>query len=349
MKQKKEILSSGELSIFCTQISLILKSGLLIADGVDVIFQELKDSRIKNVYKVIREELNNSVPLYKAMENSGYFPGYLVSMCHVGNKAGKLEEVMTSFSEYYEREEYVKIKIKNSIFFPIILFFLMSFVVILLVTKIFPIFEEMARDLGADINASSFISFSTGIAVGKVIMYCNIAIMIFITILFLIWHTQKGKTFIINIMKKMPLLRDINKKITAFRFLSSLNLLLTSGMNIDNSIDLLHQIVHNSELKNKIEIYKNSIKHGNNYITSLSDLALFSSMHIQMLNMGHRSGELDNIMSKLINIYENEYNQSISNAVSFIEPILVGILSIVIGIILISVMLPLMNIMSSIS
>ena len=87
---------------------------------------------------------------------------------------------------------------------------------------------------------------------------------------------------------------------------------------------------------------------GESFIDSVSELSLFSSMHIQMLNMGQRTGEMDVVMKKLTIIYENEADRSIGNAVSLIEPALVGTLCIVIGFILISVMLPLMNIMSSI-
>ena len=142
--------------------------------------------------------------------------------------------------------------------------------------------------------------------------------------------------------------KSIVKKIAAYRFTSSMSLLLSSGMNLDKSINILLDVVEDSTLKNKIEICYKSIENGDNFIDAVSKLSIFSSMHLQMLNMGQRTGEMDSIMEKLTNIYENEAEQALNNSVALIEPILVGILSIVIGFILISVMLPLMNIMSSI-
>jgi type IV pilus assembly protein PilC len=119
-------------------------------------------------------------------------------------------------------------------------------------------------------------------------------------------------------------------------------------MNMDKSINLLIEILENSELKNKVELLKVSMDQGNSFIESLSKLNIYSKMHMQMLSMGSKTGEIDNVMKKLTQIYENEADEALSHAVALIEPVLVGILSIAIGIILISVMIPLMNIMSSI-
>lgn len=197
-------------------------------------------------------------------------------------------------------------------------------------------------------ESSALLSFSTGIMAGKFTMGFVIAILILIVITAIFVRTEKGKVFYSQFFSNFIFTKSIMKKITAYRFSSSMSLLLSSGMNVDKSMDILLEIVENRELKNKIESCSKSMKAGDSFIDALSKLSVFSSMHVQMLNMGQRTGEMDNVMSKLTNIYENESDQAISNAVSLVEPVLVGILSIAIGIILISVMLPLMNIMSSI-
>ena len=138
------------------------------------------------------------------------------------------------------------------------------------------------------------------------------------------------------------------KKITAYRFSSAMSLLLNSGMNVDSSIDMLLDIVEEPVLKEKIQQCKDSMKSGVSFLDSINKLSLFNSMHMQMLNMGQKIGEMDVVMNKLTDIYENEAEQAINNTVSLIEPVLIGVLSVLIGVILISVMLPLMNIMSSI-
>lgn len=342
--------SSSELSFFCMQIALILKSGMLVSEGIDSMYNDSEDGNIKEALGILKDELANRVPLYTAMEKSGCFPSYVINMSQIGSLTGSLENVMKSLSDYYDREEYIKIKIKNSIFYPSMLFVMMSFVIILLVTKIFPVFENMISELGGELSseASVLMSFSTGIIAGKFTMGFVVIMLILILGIYVLLKTKKGKIFLSNFLEHFFFTKSIIKKITAYRFTSSMSLLLSSGINIDKSINILLDIVEDSTLRNKIEICCKSMEDGENFIESISKLSLFSNMHLQMLNMGQRIGEIDNVMVKLTNIYENEAEQALNNSVALIEPVLVGVLSIVIGFILISVMLPLMNIMSSI-
>lgn len=342
--------TSWELSYFCTQVAMILKSGMLISDGIDWMYNDIEEGNIKNALEILKDELSNKVPLYKAMENSGFFPSYVVNMCQIGNATGSLDDVMYSLSEYYEREGFLKTKIKNSLFYPSMLFVMMSFVIIVLVTKIFPIFEDMINELGGQLpGESSFImSFSAGIMTGKFVLAFVVIILILLVASYIISRTKNGKLSLIKLFGSIKFLKSIINKITAYRFALSMSLLLSSGMNIESSILLLLDITEDETLKNKIKQCSNSMESGEDFLESVSKLSLFSSMHLQMMNMGQRVGELDVVMKKLTLTYEQEADQSINNAVSLIEPILVGTLCVVIGFILISVMLPLMNIMSSI-
>lgn len=343
-------LSSSELSYFCTQVSMILKSGMLISDGIEWMYNDIEEGNVKNALGILKDELSNKVPLYKAMENSDYFPSYIINMSQIGNVTGRLDDVMNSLSEYYERENYLKSKIRNSVFYPSMLFIMMSFVILVLVTKIFPIFEGMIEELGGHLsNESSFImSFSTGIMTGRFAMVFVLLILFVAAVIYILYKTENGKIRINKLLKSNIFTKSIVKKIVAYRFASSMSLLLSSGMNIENSINMLLDIADEPELKCKIEECRSSMNAGDDFLESISKLSLFSSMHIQMLNMGQRTGELDTVMKKITNIYEVESDQSINNAVSLIEPVLVGTLCVVIAFILISVMLPLMNIMSSI-
>lgn len=342
--------TSEELSYFCTQVAMILKSGILISDGIEWMYNDIEEGNIKNALGVLKDELSKKLPLYKAMENSGFFPSYVVNMCQIGNATGRLDDVMYSLSEYYEREGYLKTKIKNSLFYPSMLFVMMSFVIIILVTKIFPIFEGMINELGGQLPGESkfLMSFSAGIMTGKFTLAFVVVILMLLIATYMISKTKKGNSSLIKLFGNIKFLKSIMNKITAYRFAYSMSLLLSSGMNFENSILLLLDIAEDDTLKSKIKQLSDSMESGEDFITSLSKLSLFSGMHLQMMNMGQKTGELDVVMKKLSSTYEQEVDQSINNAVSLIEPILVGTLCIVIGFILISVMLPLMNIMSSI-
>lgn len=109
-KPANKKLSSSELSFFCMQIAMILKSGMLISDGIDWMYDDVKEGNVKNALCILKNSLSEKVPLHIAMRNSGYFPSYIVNMSQIGSVTGKLEEVMISLSEYYDREDFLKAK-----------------------------------------------------------------------------------------------------------------------------------------------------------------------------------------------------------------------------------------------
>ena len=351
MKNKSsKKLSSSELSYFCTQVAMILKSGMLISDGIDWMYNDIEESNVKDALGVLKKELSGKIPLHEAMEKSEYFPSYIVNMSQIGSVTGRLEDVMNSLSEYYDRESFIKSKMRNSFFYPAMLFVMMAFVIVLLVAKIFPIFENMFKELGGQLSNdhSSMMSFSSGLLIGKIILVFVLVIVALMFLTYLAFKTESGKNTIYKFLSSFPLTKSVMNKITAYRFASGMSLLLSSGMNVESSIDMLLDIVDEPVLKSKIEQCSKSIDSGEEFLKSVDKLSLFTSIHMQMLSMGQRTGEMDVVMKKLTDLYENEADQSISNAVSLIEPVLVGTLCIVIGFIMISVMLPLMNIMSSI-
>ncbi|MDD2494823.1 MAG: type II secretion system F family protein [Tissierellia bacterium] len=343
-------LSSSELSYFCMQIALILKSGILIHDGIEWMYNDIEEGRIKNVIGSVKKELSNKIPLFEAMKKTECFPSFVVNMCQIGNLTGRLDDVMVSLSEYYDREDYLKLKIKNAILYPAMLFVMMSAIIILLVIKIFPIFENMLNELGGEINttASMIMSFSTGIFTGRLTMILAIIVLVFMMLLIITYKTNRGRDVLYKFFNNFSFIKTILKKVTAYRFSYSMSLLLSSGMTIEKSIDILLEITDNEQLNYIIKNCSNNLKAGDCFSDTLSQLSIFSNMHIQMLKLGQRSGELDEVMKKLTIIYEQEVDVAINNAISLVEPMLVGFLSVVIGAILISVMLPLMNIMSSI-
>ena len=188
------------------------------------------------------------------MDNSGYFPSYIISMSEIGSATGRLDDVMNSLSDYYERETYLKSKIKSSVFYPTMLFIMMSFVILILVTKIFPIFEGMIEELGGQLSSQSsfMMSFSAGMMTGKFAMVFVIAVLIAAFIIYVLNKTEKGKASLNKLLSNSIFTKSIMNKITAYRFASGMSLLLSSGMNAESSINMLLDVVDEPELKSKI-------------------------------------------------------------------------------------------------
>jgi type IV pilus assembly protein PilC len=360
-KQKSlRVLSSGDLSIFCLQLSLILKAGIPLHEGLTTLGD--RNNKLIETKQKIRGVLGKAVdtmadsvelgaPLHSAMKQTGVFPDYVLSMVEIGEGTGKLDNVLESLGEYYEKEQYLKTKIRNSLMYPVFLFIIMSVVIVLLVSQIFPIFKDMLEKMGGSLSAGeqAMADFSRSLATGEYTMYIILALSVIFVLIAVLLKTGFGKHIGAAFIAAFPLTRNINKKIAASRFANAMAMTLSSGMDFSEAMHMAVNLIDNDNLRHKFETCMREIDEGASFSTAIAKTDIFSGMYIKFIEIGQKTGSVDSVMKKISDICDTEADTSINNVTSVIEPLLVGILSIIIGIILVSVMIPLVNVMSSIA
>jgi type IV pilus assembly protein PilC len=192
----------------------------------------------------------------------------------------------------------------------------------------------------------AMLNISTGI---KNYSFIILAVLIVITLaIYLFIKTSDGRKVIDKWRVNAPLIRDITRKIYAARFSMVMSLLVKSGIEHDDALDMVRDVVGNTFVAYKISECKKMISEGVDLREAYAGTGIFPSLFSKMINIGYKTGEMDSMMAKISGIYENDVDNSLNKAASVIEPVLVIILSVVVGIILMTVMLPLINIMSSI-
>ena len=359
-KQRLKKLSSGDLSIFCFQLSLILKAGIPLNEGLNTLGDEASEmaeskQKIKGILaKTIRNmatEVEIGSPLSYAMKKEGVFPDYVISMVEIGEQTGKLDNVLEALGDYYERDQYVKTKIRNSMMYPVFLFIIMSVVIVLLVSRVFPIFSSMIESMGGSLSESeqAVSAFAGSLAAGTYTMYIILGLAALVIIVALLAKTKPGKNIVGQIAAIFPLTKNINKKIAASRFANAMSMTLSSGMDINSALNMAVNLIENSVFKNKFAECIKEIEEGGSFSKAIGKTGAFSGMYVKFIEIGQKTGTADAVMKKIADICDGEADTSLNNATSVIEPLLVGILSVIIGIILISVMIPLVSVMSNIS
>ena len=352
-KKRLKKLSSGDLSIFCYQLSLILKAGIPLNEGLNTLggdsgsLAESKQKISGVLGRTVSEMAANSErgdPLAVAMKKAGVFPEYVINMVEIGENTGKLDNVLESLGDYYERDQYIKAKIRNSMMYPVLLFIIMSAVIVLLVTRVFPLFKDMLKNMGAQSGA-----FDGSIAAGQYTMYIILGLAALSLIIALFSKTKPGKNMVSAFAAAFPLTKNINKKIAASRFANAMSMTLSSGMDVAAALKMSVNLIGNSVYRNRFSKCVQEIESGRSFSSAIGKTGAFSGMYIKFIEVGQKTGTVDTVMKKISDICDNEADTSLNNATSFIEPLLVGILSTVIGIILISVMIPLVQVMSNIS
>ncbi len=336
--------SAQELSVFSAQLALVLRSGMFLPDGVAAMAKESGDP----VLMKLNLSVQGGGKLAAAMKEAAMFPDYMVNMVSLGEAAGKLEQVMESLSSYYEREHAVKNQLKSAVFYPMMLVGIMIVVIAVLLIKVLPVFADVFADLGGAAGAVSPDIAAFGAAAGYVALGVACLMLAFCAFLSFRLRSAEGYAKLMKTFLRLGFTKKLAEKIAAGRFAFALSMLLESGHAIDAALETLPQIVDNLAYGTRILACREAMAGGASFSRAVEESGLFSGMYAHILGVGFRAGALDSVTSKVADIYEGEIDRSVARLVSVVEPALVALLCAAIGAILLSVMLPLMEIMTSI-
>lgn len=345
-KKKLTPFSNMEAASFCSQMAIILKSGISSIEGITIMLEDVSQENEKQLLLQIQETLMQTGSLYEALAAAGVFPAYLLNMVQIGEQTGKLDDVMDSLANYYEKEASLAQTIKNAVTYPLIMLMMMTLVILVLITKVMPVFNQVFEQLGTQMTGFSRIILNIGIFINAhAIIFFGILAALVIFVIFLI-KSSKGQSLFRSFADKFASNRDLSQKIAAYRFSNGMALTLSSGLTPEECLNLASELTEQASFRNKLEQCRASVSQGNDLCEVLLEQGIFSGTYARMATIASRTGVLDEIMDKIAAQYEEDIDARISGMIAAIEPTLVIILSVIVGIILLSVMLPLMGIMS---
>ena len=348
MKIKATILNNTEITAFCSQMALLLKAGITPIEGLEIMLSDTTEDASQSILCTMLEILKEGEQFHVAAKAVGVFPDYVLHMISIGEESGRLDDVMNSLALYYEREENMQNNIRGAISYPLIMIGMMFLIIAILLTKVLPIFQQIFQQLGSEMNGLSRSLLNLGTTLNRYsLLFISIC---FITILLFIFlrNTKKGKSILHTLFQSLPLINQISSQIAVGRFASGMALTLSSGLDTFHSLDMVNKLVENKKVSEQIIKCKSYIENGTNFADALNKANIFSNFNARMIAVGFRTGNIDQVMKKIAKNYEDEIDNKLSSFISILEPTLVIILSIIVGFILFSVILPLMGIMSSI-
>lgn len=341
-------MEAEDLAWFCEQIALVQKSGIGIHDGVSLLTDSTDDQRQLSVLKRLETELKTMIPLSAAMKAAGGFPPYLIRMSEIGEVSGNLDKVMTNLSDFYQRDAELRRKLRSALVYPVVLLVMMAAVIVLLIVRVLPIFSEILSAFGGEMPGVSLALLNFGFFLGRNGWWL-LPLIIFLIIALVIWfRQQKGRLMLEKFKTRAPLIGSIYRQIYAARFSLALSYLISSGIDLDTSLKMTEDMLDNELIRRKIIVCREEISSGKDPFEALQETELFPKIFARMLALGSRTGNLDQVMGKISKTYESDVQNRLARLTSLVEPMLVIILSLIVGVILLTVMLPLIQIMSSI-
>lgn len=349
IKEHKDIKASKNLSknikpnvlnSFLNQFSILLKSGIDVKFALKTLREQENNSLLKEALKNIENNLNYGFTLSEAFSKANVFPELISGTISAGEASSKLPETLKILSEYYEADRKTKESLKNALYYPGILLLVTFLVVILIVTFVLPRYIELFNsyeNLELPLITRMLIYFSS-------FMY-RYGLIVFLLIIFgglLLIRLANNRLLygFSKIILKIPFIGNYIRNYETQKFSGIFSLLIGSGIDTIESIKIASNSINNQFLKNEILNSVNYILKGNTIYDSFSKTDVFPNMFLNLVNIGEHSSNLVETMDISFNYYKDIVNQQSKKLTAIFEPIIIIIVSLIVGSIVIAIALP---------
>lgn len=340
--------SNIELSSFCGQFALILKSGISALEGLSIMLEDMVSKEEKQILGQMLEYMQQTGSFYQALSHTGLFPAYMVHMVQIGEETGTLDEVMQALCDHYTREDSVVQAVKSAVTYPSIISGMMVVVIVILLVKVMPIFNQVFIQLGTEMTGFSKSLMSLGAAINRYSILLLVLLALLVALVLYGTKTLRGKQLFRKIGYKLPFIKSLHDQVAVCRFASGMSLTLSSGMDSEQSMDLVSALNDDPHFQHKLDTCRALMAQGETLSDAFRQSGIFTGMYSRMVSIASKTGTMDQVMSQISTLCQDDIDTNISNKLAILEPTLVIILSIIVGIILLSVMFPLMGIMANI-
>lgn len=344
IKELVMVISELEKAAFCQQLAMMIDGGISLDDGIEMISEQVDNNEYKQLLLSISKDITQGNNLSTALSNSNSFDDYMVNMVTVGETSGYLDKVLNQLSTYYQRNHNTKSKIYDALTYPFILIIMMLVVIIVLVFKILPLFKTVLNNMGLTISSLSNSLMNISQVLAIIILIVLVLIIIILTISLLI--TKNKNYSMITLLEKFKVTSKVSYSLAIAQFAYCLSLLTNSGYNQNDTLDMCYNMCDNTKLKPVLNNIKQESENSS-LTNALLKYPVFTNTYNRLLILGLKSGHFEQSITTVANEYEKQVDITIDNFINMIEPILVVVMSLIVGIILLSVMLPLTSIMSS--
>ena len=344
----KKKLNNEELITFCSQMALILKSGISALEGIYIMEEGDVSGDGKEILKELREEIEMCGMLYPAMEKSGVFPEYALHMTEIGEQTGRLDETMEALAAYYQREEETLEAVKSAVTYPAAMLGMMLVIIVVLFVKVMPVFEQVYLQLGQEMTgvARNILNIGNWMRQSAIVLSVIAAIALILVICAVFSEKFRDKLF--GKISKIGFMKKTAWKRARTRFASGMAMALKSGLDMDESLMLAGKLVDYEPLRKQIAVCQEEMKKGESFPKAVKKAHIFEGMQERLMVIGYETGATDEVMEQAADLYQKELQDQIQKMIGILEPTLVGVLCVIVGVILLSVMLPLAGIMAGI-
>lgn len=337
-----------DLSIFCNQFHVLFGSGISIFDTINILQEQTCNKKIKNSLSNISLEIQKGSELSDAMRRYiKFYPTFMLNMIKIGEESGRLEEILESLANYYQRESNIRGKLKSAMAYPVIIFIITSIISVAMIAKVVPIYTNILIGMGAELPFVTRIIISISGVINNDFFVILIILLLCIFSVRTYVKTPKGKYNYDSLKLHVPIISKLYTKALCSKFSRCMSVLISSGITLNGATGLAIDVLDNTYAKAKLKKIEKDIEEGINISKALTRTGFFPRILISMVSVGEETGRLDEMLNKSAEIFESEVSEGIEKVTVMVQPAMILLLSAIVGVIILSIMLPMYSIMDN--
>ncbi len=346
---KKVTLSLSEVSAVCLELSMFFHAGADAGSALSLLAEETDISSVKDTFRAMSARIDDGASLSEAVRESGIFPNDVSKMIEVGEKTGRCEEALRSLSDYYAKKDEMDHHLRGALLYPSILLGVMLTVIVVLLTKILPIFNNVYSSLGGRMTGIAGGLLHFGEMLGAILPVFFVIMAAAAVFLIVFSSVENVRNALLRFFAKHRTDRGTAKKMADARFAEALSMAICSGMTSYEAVYSAAQIFDDNEkAKQKCDSCLSLLENGESLAAALRESGLLPPSECRLLALGTASGNAEDVSHEIADRLNRSAIDSLERLVGLVEPIMVIFTSLLVGAILLTVMLPLTEIMTAI-
>lgn len=333
-----------DIVMFARQLATMVEAGIPLLQGLDALQEQVSHPYFKSVIIAVRDDIQVGSSLSVAFaKHHSVFDTLFVSMVKAGEAGGMLSTILDRVASYMEKSLKLQRKIKGAMVYPTVVISMAMLITAGLLIKVVPTFAGIFESLGGNLPTPTKILIAISDSLRHYFLW-DIGVIVILIIAFTFYQrTESGELVVDRLKLKLPIFGDLLRKVSISRFCRTLATLTQSGVPILASLDIVAITCGNKVLEITVNNVKNNVREGENIATPLMKSGVFPPMVTRMISVGEKTGEMEKMLGKVADFYDDQVDTAVSSLTSMIEPLIIGFLGIVVGGIVVALFLPIVK------
>ncbi len=334
-----------DLVIFSRQLATMIDAGIPLVQSLGILGEQIENKHLKSVVVAVRQDIEAGMSFCDALaKHPKIFSELFINMSRAGEASGMLDEVLDRLATYLEKTSSLNRKIKSSLVYPAVVITMAILITAVLLLKVVPTFKGIFEMLGGQLPLPTLILIGISDLLRQYVLFVAGAFVVLGFLFKKYISTEKGRYNFDNQKLKVPVLGTLFRKVALAKFSRTFSTLVKSGVAILSALDIVAKTSGNKVVEEAVANCRVAVRNGEPISRPLSKSGVFPAMVCRMIGVGEQTGQLEKMLSKIADFYDEQVDAAVAALTSMIEPLVIALLGIIIGGIVISLFLPIFKI-----